>query len=75
MCKKCCGVTKLLTGALLLINAFVWPQWLGVDGWVAFVGLLLVLGGFLMLVVPNKCSGCMAMAGGASAQPMRKGKK
>lgn len=74
MCKKCSGVTKLLTGALLLVNAFVWPRWLGVDGWVAFIGLLLVLGGFLMLVVPNKCPGCMAMCG-AATQSMKKVKK
>ncbi|MBI2572795.1 hypothetical protein HYV86_02960 [Candidatus Woesearchaeota archaeon] len=58
MCKKCCGITKLIVGALILINAFLWPQWLGIDGWVKFTAVLLVLGGFLMLVIPTgKC--CM----------------
>ena len=44
------ALKKLLGGALLLLNAWVWPRWLGVDGWVAFVALLMVLNGFLMLV-------------------------
>ena len=57
MCGKCHGVKKLVVGALLLLNAFVWPQWLGVDGWVSFVAVLMVVGGFLMLVKPT-CGHC-----------------
>ena len=75
MCKKCSGVKKLVLGALLLVNAFVWPQWLGIDGWVAFVGLLMILGGFLMLVVPNKCPSCNVMASKPAKPAAKKGKK
>jgi uncharacterized membrane protein len=71
MCKKCTGIYKLVTGALILVNAFLWPRWLDVDGWVAFLGLLLVIFGFIKLVVPNKCPTCNAMGGKAPA----KGKK
>ena len=63
MCQKCHGISKLVVGALLLINAWLWPRWLGVDGWVSFVALLMVVGGFLKLVVPNKCASCHAMMG------------
>ena len=73
MCHKCCGVMKLVTGALLLVNAYVWPRWLGVDGWVAFVAVLMVLGGFLKLVLPNKCPHCNAMqCGGEMSAPKKK---
>ena len=61
MCKKCHGVCVLVTGALILINAWLWPKWLGVDGWVTFAGVLMVLCGFMALVVPNKCRACNGM--------------
>ena len=73
-CKKCSGICKLVIGALLLLNAFVWPQWLGIDGWVSFVALLMVLGGFLKLVVPNKCPSCNAGMKSMD-KPVKKGKK
>ncbi|MBI2668699.1 hypothetical protein HYX14_02545 [Candidatus Woesearchaeota archaeon] len=57
MCGKCHGVMKLVVGALLLLNAFVWPLWLGIDGWVAYVAVLMVLGGFIKLVMPT-CGHC-----------------
>jgi len=63
MCGHCHGVYKIVFGVLLLLNAFVWPQWLGLDGWVAWVAVLMVLGGVLMLVVPNKCPKCGALQG------------
>jgi hypothetical protein len=75
MCKKCSGIAKLVIGALLLLNAFVWPQWLGVDGWVSFLALLMVLGGFVKLVVPNKCPTCAGMCSTMPAKPAKKGKK
>ena len=75
MCKKCSGICSLITGALFLVNAFVWPQWLGVDGWMAFIGLLLVLGGFVKLVMPNNCPGCNMMGSEMKAMKMGKGKK
>ena len=63
MCGHCHGVMKLVTGALLLLNAFVWPKWMGVDGWVAWVAVLMVLFGLVKLLVPNKCPKCAAMCG------------
>lgn len=72
MCHRCHGIMKLVFGALLLLNAFVWPRWLGIDGWVQFVAVLMVLGGFIKLVVPNKCPACNACAAPA---PAKKGRK
>jgi len=42
-----------LIGVLILINAFVWPQWSGIDGWMAFFGLLLLLGGVWKSLMPG----------------------
>lgn len=61
MCNKCTGTCKLVTGALLLLNAFVWPMWLGIDGWIKWIAVLMVLGGLVKLLVPNKCKACNAM--------------
>ena len=71
MCSRCCGVKKIVIGALLLLNAFVWPLWTGLDGWVKFVAGLYVLGGLAKLLLPNKCAHCSAM----SCTPEVKGKK
>jgi len=63
MCNgKCMSIKKIVIGLLLLLNAFVWPKWLGIDGWLAWIAVLMVLLGALMLVCPkckcqdNKCS-------------------
>ena len=53
----------MITGALLLLNAFVWPQWLGVDGWVSWIAVLMVIGGLAKLLIPNKCLKCAALCG------------
>ena len=74
MCKKCGGVYKIVFGALLLLNAFVWPLWMGIDGWIKWLAVLMVLGGALKLIVPNKCPGC-ASACGADMKPASKGKR
>ena len=63
MCAHCHGISKIIFGALLLLNGFVWPEWLGVDGWVSWIAVLMVLGGIMMLVMPNKCQRCAAMQG------------
>jgi hypothetical protein len=57
MCKKCSGVHKIVFGGLLLLNAFVWPQWLGIDGWIQWLAVLMVVGGALMFI-PHKCPTC-----------------
>lgn len=72
-CMKCHGIKKLVVGALLLLNAFVWPKWLGVDGWVSFVALLMLIGGVLMLVKPT-CPHCSSMPNMSSMDKMA-GKK
>ncbi len=75
MCKRCHGIYKVVFGALLLLNAFVWPLW-GTSwdgsGWIAWLGVLMVLGGGLKLLVPNKCSGCAAMSATAPAKGKKK---
>lgn len=44
-CHRCRGMIWSFLGILLLLNAFIWPKWLGVDGWMAFIGVLLMLTG------------------------------
>ncbi|MGV8171144.1 MAG: hypothetical protein ACP5OA_00450 [Candidatus Woesearchaeota archaeon] len=51
---KCSGVLLGLLGVLILINLFVWPKWLGVDGWLGFFALLMIFGG----VWKSAMSGC-----------------
>ena len=65
MCPHCCGIYKVVFGGLLLLNAFVWPQWIGLDGWVSWLAVLLVLGGLVKLLVPNKCPKCKEVMGGS----------
>ena len=71
MCSRCGGTKKVVVGALLLLNALLWPRWLGVDGWVQWFAVLLVVGGVVKLLWKNSCSNCAAMCGGS----MSKGKK
>ncbi len=60
VCGLCHGIKKIVWGALLLLNFFVWPQW-GVawegSGWFAWFGVLLVIGGILKAVKPA-CGHC-----------------
>ena len=75
MCKRCHATKHLIVGALLLLNAFIWPRWVGLDGatnWVSFFAVLLVLGGFVKLVVPNNCAGCAAACGAAPVKGKKK---
>ncbi|MBR9683723.1 hypothetical protein GOV03_04250 [Candidatus Woesearchaeota archaeon] len=46
------GLHKIVVGGLLLLNAFIWPMWLGVDGWIKFIAVLMVLGGAIKLIHP-----------------------
>jgi hypothetical protein len=46
---------KTLFGALLLLNAFVWPQWLGIDGWIKFAAVLMVIFGLVHLISLGFC--------------------
>ncbi|MBI2145470.1 hypothetical protein HYU18_04070 [Candidatus Woesearchaeota archaeon] len=58
----------VIVGALLLLNAYVWPQWLGLDGWVKFAAVLLIVGGIVKYLVPY-CPHCKE-----DAKPAKKGK-
>lgn len=73
LCKKCMGVSKLVFGVLLLLNAFVWPLWTGIDGWFAWIGMLLVLAGVAKLALPV-CPGCAACDTKAAPEKSRKRK-
>lgn len=75
MCKKCWGIKSIVTGGLLLLNAFVWPVWTGVDGWLAWIGVLMVLCGVIKLVAPM-CPDCAACKmGGSEKASSKKGRK
>jgi len=75
MCSRCSGTKKVIVGALLLLNALLWPKWLGIDGWVQWFAVLLVLGGVLKLVMPM-CPHCAkGMCGSWPAEPETKKKK
>ena len=63
MCWRCHGMTKLVLGILLLLNAFLWPKWMGIDGWIKWIAILMVVGGLVKILVPNKCANCAAMCG------------
>jgi len=47
------GIKKIILGGLILLNAFVWPKWLGIDGWLAFIGVLIALCGLIMMICPS----------------------
>lgn len=53
VCSKCYGLKKVVWGALLLLNVWVWPKWLGVDGWVSWIAVLLVIAGVLKVIKPS----------------------
>ena len=62
MCNHCHGIMKVVTGVLLLLNGFVWPLWTGIDGWIKWIAVLMVVGG-LAKFLPNKCPNCAAVSG------------
>ena len=59
MCGRCGAGLKIVTGLLLLLNVY-WLQWLGIDGWIKWVAVLMVLGGVVKLVMPA-CPHCASM--------------
>lgn len=66
MCARCHAAKKVVLGALVLLNAFVWPLWTDLTGWLAFFGALMVVGGVVKLVKPHcgHCAGVCEMPAG-----------
>ena len=56
MC-KCNGIIKIVFGLLLLLNAFIWPLWNTLTGWISWVAILIVVFGVIKMVVPA-CKDC-----------------
>ena len=50
------GLKKIVIGGLLLLNAFVWPMWLGIDGWIKFIAVVIVLCGVINFIYPHSCN-------------------
>ncbi|PIN75457.1 hypothetical protein COV17_03905 [Candidatus Woesearchaeota archaeon CG10_big_fil_rev_8_21_14_0_10_36_11] len=71
---KCVGLTKIIIGILILLNAFVWPMWLGIDGWVAFFAVLMILLGLGKLFHPC-CSSSSCAVPEVTKMPARKRKR
>lgn len=56
MC-QCKGIVKMIVGLLLLMNAFIWPKWVDLTGWISFGAILMVLGGVALLFKDGDCCG------------------
>jgi len=54
---RCHGAIKIIVGALALLNAFVWPLWNDLTGWIAFFSILAIIGGIIKVAMPNGCCG------------------
>jgi hypothetical protein len=72
-CKKCHGMIWGLIGVLILINLFVWPQWLGIDGWLGFFALLMIIGGIWRSLKPT--CGCPESVCCKEDTPVKESKK
>ncbi len=73
VCGRCHAVEKVVIGALVLLNIYVWPMWKGgFDQWVQFFAALLIIKGVLKFIMP----GCPHCKGDASGMKMgvKKGK-
>jgi len=49
VCGRWRPLKKLFFGLFLLLNAFVWPLWSGIDGWVTWAAVLLTVGAVVSL--------------------------
>ena len=47
---------KLIMGLLLLLNAWIWPRWVGIDGWITWLAVLMTLFGLLGSFKTGWCS-------------------
>ncbi len=54
MCGRCKSGKKIVIGALVLLNIYVWPKWIGTfDNWVKFAAVLAIILGLLAFIMPN----------------------
>ena len=74
ICNKCRGAHKIVFGVLLLVNAFVWPKWTDLTGWISFVAVLMVIGGLLHLV-SSSCGHCKTSMPMKASKPAKKKRK
>lgn len=69
VCGRCKASKKVVIGALVLLNIYVWPKWIGtIDNWAKFVAILSILLGVLMFIKP----GCPHCRDDAPAKKMSK---
>ncbi len=52
-CTRCRSIVTIVLGALILINAYWWPRWVGIDNWIAFFGALTLIGGVITYLKPT----------------------
>ncbi len=59
--EQCCGghhrgagILIVVLGLLMLINLNLWPKWTGVDGWMSFVAVILLVYGVAKIIDPVK---------------------
>jgi len=70
MCGRCFAAKKVVLGALVLLNIYVWPKWTGSwDKWIAFFAALMILAGIVKFFVP-----CCPHAKEAAPAPAKKGR-
>ena len=54
------AMRKLVLGLVILFNIYVWPKWMGIDGWMKWFGLVFAVWGLYTFVAPSSCpiGGC-----------------
>jgi len=72
-CGRCRGMVLGLLGVLILINIFVWPQWSGFDGWLAFFAVLMIATGIWKSLMPS--CGCKNAECCKEEAPVKEAKK
>ena len=78
LCGRWKAVKKLFFGLLLLMNAYVWPLWGGIDGWVTWGALLLTIWGVIGFVRAGTACGqgsCCSSTANVCVPAVKKKKK
>ncbi|MBI2662738.1 hypothetical protein HYX11_04740 [Candidatus Woesearchaeota archaeon] len=72
LCGRWKAVKKLFFGLLLLMNAYVWPLWDGIDGWVTWGALLMTVWGVIGFVRAGTACGQCCGTSSVSAPATKK---